>query len=75
MEMNMKAIEKEHWTAKQALYRLQRKLETLPGWRDSLPWEAVERALDELNGGLFDAYYSTMPKNFVHWREKYSHDF
>jgi hypothetical protein len=71
----MKAIEKEYWAAKEALYRLQRKLETLPGWRDSLAWEAVERALDELNNGLFDAYcYPSMPKGFVHWREKYSQE-
>jgi hypothetical protein len=71
----MKAIEKEYWAAKQALFRLQRKLETLPGWRDSLAWEAVGRTLDELEEGLFDAYcYPDMPKNFVHWREKYSHN-
>jgi hypothetical protein len=69
----MHAIKNEHWAAKQALLRLQRKLATLPGWRDSLAWEVVEHTLCVLDEGLFDAYYyPEMPKGFVHWREKYA---
>jgi len=71
----MIAIEREAWAAREALLRLQRKLATLPGWRDSLAWETVEAAICELDFGLFEAYhYPDMPKNFVHWREKYQHD-
>jgi hypothetical protein len=71
----MSQIERELWAARQALDRLQRKLATLPGWRDSLAWETVERISWELDRGLFDAYScSRMPQPFVHWRDKYCKD-
>jgi len=65
----------ELWAAEQALYRLQRKLASLPGWRESLAWEAVERALQELGEGMWDAFcLPYMPRDFKHWREKYLPD-
>jgi len=68
----MDPFEKELWAARQALLRLQRKMETLPGWRDSLAWEAVEDASYVLENGLFEAYcYPHMPKDSKHWRDKY----
>jgi hypothetical protein len=70
------AAANEYWAAEQALLHLQRKLATLPEWRDSLAWEAVERTLEVLRQGWFDAYeIPTMPKDFVHWREKYPPNF
>jgi hypothetical protein len=64
---------RELWAAEQALLRLQRKLETLPGWRASMAWEAVESAINELMGqGMWDAHHAqSMPRGFKHWREKY----
>jgi len=68
-------IEREFWAAEQALCRLQRKLAALPGWRESLAWEAVERALGELYDGMWDAScLPHMPSDFKHWREKYTTD-
>ena len=64
---------RELWAAEQALVRLRNKLATLPGWRASLAWEAAEDALDVLGRGMFDASeLPAMPKNFRHWRDKYS---
>ena len=69
----MTEIDKELWAARQALYRLQRKLETLPSWRDSLAWEAVQEALNALGVGVCVAYsIDSMPEDFKHWREKYA---
>ena len=68
-----RAFDSEWWAAEQSLKRLQRKLETLPGWRESLAWEVVEHILIELDQGMFDALESPhMPKDFRHWRDKYS---
>ena len=44
-------------------------------WRESLAWEAVERALEELHEGLWDAFcLPHMPPDFKHWREEYTDD-
>lgn len=65
--------DQEYKDAEAALSRLQEKLATLPGWRDSLAWEVVERCREELGHGWFDAYcYHSKPAAFRHWREKYS---
>jgi len=68
--------QRELWAAQQALFRLQRKLATMKGWRASLAWECVERALEELIGQeMFDAWeLPCIPPNFKHWRDKYDHD-
>jgi hypothetical protein len=69
------ACEQEFWAAEQALDRLQRKLASLPGWRASLAWEQVGRAKEELSGQqMFEIWHlPSMPKDFTHWRDKYSH--
>ena len=68
-------IERELWAAEQALDRLQRKLASLPGWRASLAWEQVALAKEELSGQhMFEIrHLPSMPKDFKHWRDKYSH--
>ena len=68
-------FDKELWAAEQALDRLRRKLETLEGWRESLAWEAVERASEELGQGMWEAIVLPyMPPGFKHWRDKYVTD-
>jgi hypothetical protein len=69
------AIRAEYIAVENALKDLQEKLATLDGWRHSLAWETVERTNETLALGLQHAFeYPRKPKDFRHWREKYSDD-
>jgi hypothetical protein len=70
-ELN-KECEREFWAAEQALMRLIRKLETLPGWRASLTrdaaWEAAAALRDQ---AMWEAFHLPfMPSDFRHWRDR-----
>jgi hypothetical protein len=64
-----KECEREFWAAEQALMRLIRKLEALPGWRASLARDGAWEALS--NNTMWEAFHLPyMPPNFQHWRDR-----
>jgi hypothetical protein len=67
-----KECEREFWAAKQALRRLIRKLETLPGWRASMARDAAWEALGAMyDYPMWEAFHLPyMPSNFRHWRDR-----
>jgi hypothetical protein len=72
--MTVKEILEQYDALNTAMKNMRERFAEAPkeDWQASLAWEAIEKASDELGRDFWNIAHDSKPKDFRHWREKYT---